>query len=391
MMITSTATKNLQTNEQVICYSNIVQTNEIIERLQHLPPLVASHDIYYLQKLLHDAELGKYLILHAGYCAEQFIDCDKTTVMRQLELLQRMAKCIQKKRQIPVIIIGRIAGQYAKPRSQCYEEKNGVKLLNYRGDLINQITFSAHARHPDPTRMLTAYECTQKTLFYIQTYNETSQMKFPIFASHEALHLPYEQALSRTIDGVHYNLSTHMPWLGMRTGQLEGVHLEYLQQIANPIGIKIGPQATPDWLISIVKKLNPNNIAGKLCCITRLGFKKVATLLPQLIGAIQKHKLNVTWSCDPMHGNSIHSQYGRKTRDFEQICLDLKYTAQIHQRMNSYLAGTHLELTAEHVTECLGGSVGIIEKDLLKAYRSPTDPRLNLDQALQIAQIIGDL
>lgn len=337
-----------------------------------------------------------------------------------------------------VIRIGRLAGQYAKPRSQEMETRGDTSLLNYRGDLINRPEFTAQARTPNPQLMLDAYHYSAVTLNHVRSLidggftdlqhpehwnlefvkhspmsNEYQKIERTImsslefiksihgvqskalsridhfFTSHEALHLPYEQALTRQIKNRSwYNLATHFPWIGMRTADPTGAHVEYMRGIKNPIGIKIGPQITSEWVKELINILNPDNEPGRLVLIHRFGVKQIEKLLPQLISTVREMKKNVVWCCDPMHGNTNATKDGIKTRRFEDILSELKKAFQIHCDQKTELAGVHFEMTGDNVTECTGGARGLTEEDLKNSYRSLCDPRLNYEQSLEMAMSI---
>ena len=334
----------------------------------------------------------------------------------------------------PIIRVGRVAGQYAKPRSQDIETRDGVSLPAYRGDIINGPEFTEAARAPDPQRMLDAYFYSAASLNYLraladdgfadlhhpeqwvlefmqnghphQDYqailhsiteaicffesvagikNEALQ-RVALYSSHEALHLPYEAALTHANDaGQYYNLGTHFPWIGMRTLTLDGAHIEYLRGIHNPIGIKVGPGVDLDELLRIIEVLNPQRESGKIMLIHRSGAHQVEARLPILLKRIQAEGLPVLWTCDPMHGNTKATATGIKTRYFEDIVAELKSAFTIHRDLNIPLGGIHFEMTGENVTECIGGACGLAEADLPRAYKSLVDPRLNYQQAMEIA------
>lgn len=334
----------------------------------------------------------------------------------------------------PIIRVGRIAGQYAKPRSSDYETIEGITLPSYRGDLVNSPEFTREAREPNPKLLLQAYNCSAITLNFIRSLldsgfaslnhphqwnlgfvehskqkeeyqtlvnsiadaldfldtiggiQSSNLSKVDFYTSHEALHLHYEQALTRQMeDGLWYNLSTHLPWIGMRTAQIDSAHLEFLRGVENPIGIKIGPGATPEWLEEVLNRANPQREEGRLLLFTRLGAQHIDKMLPPLIEAVRKTKIPVTWSCDPMHGNTETTVDGIKTRHFDNILLELKQALEIHRDMDSYLGGVHFELTGDNVTECIGGARGLSADDLKKAYHSLVDPRLNYEQSIEMA------
>ncbi len=341
-----------------------------------------------------------------------------------------------------IVRIGRMAGQYCKPRSSDTETRNGVTLPCYRGDIVNENDFTPEARRPDPLKLLRGYERSALTMNFIRglseggfadlhhpenwnltfvekatadvalRYNKLvdnigSSLRFmeniaganpkefsrvDFFVSHEALHLAYESALTRSsVRGTgYYNLSTHMPWIGERTRALDGAHVEYARGIRNPLGIKIGPSVTSEQLLDLIGILNPDNIPGRLTLIHRMGATKIGNALPPLIEATKREGLNVIWICDPMHANTISTSQGRKTRRFEDICEELRLAFEVHQATGSHLGGAHLELTGENVTECTGGSGGLTEGDLESCYQTQVDPRLNYEQALEIAFEIAE-
>ena len=295
-----------------------------------------------------------------------------------------MSAILQQGLQQPIIRIGRIAGQYAKPRSQEGETIDGITLPCYRGDLINLPDFNTAARTPNPKWLLQGYHTAAQTLRTIRTLLPNDFADF--FTSHEALHLHYEQALTRQMnDGQWYNLSTHLPWIGMRTAKVGSAHIELLRGVQNPIGIKIGPKTTTTELCQIIDILNPQREEGRLLLITRLGAEHIATLLPAFIMAIKALDIPVTWSCDPMHGNTETTLDGIKTRHFDNILNELQQALEIHHTLNSPLGGVHFELTGDNVTECLGGARGLTAHDLKNAYHSLIDPRLNYEQSLEVA------
>ena len=340
----------------------------------------------------------------------------------------------------PIIRVGRMAGQYAKPRSTDTETRDGVTLPSYRGDLVNRPEFTLEARTPDPELLLRGYERAALTLNFVRalvgggfadlhhpeywdlgfvkhsplkdTYqriagsiadaldffesisgravHEAAHSEF--YASHEGLHLLYEQAQTRFIPRQQrwYNLSTHMPWIGARTAHLDGAHVEYFRGISNPIGVKIGSAMDAGWLQGLVSVLNPQNVPGRLTFIHRFGAKEIAKSLPRAIEAVRDTGQTVLWICDPMHGNTETSTGGYKTRRFENIQRELELAFQIHAEMGSHLGGVHIELTGEDVTECTGGARGLTDADLQRAYRSSVDPRLNHEQALELALLIAE-
>jgi 3-deoxy-7-phosphoheptulonate synthase len=376
-------------NPQAPVYTDIGKFNAVVAKLNQKPSLVQTSDIRALKQVLAQAASGQAFILQGGDCAESFQACHKHLIHAQLNLMHQMADILQRHLKQPVIPLGRIAGQYAKPRSAAFETRGGHTLPSYRGDLINRASFDNKSREPQPALLLKGYDFSEKTLSFIHTAHIKNR---PFYTSHEALHLPYEAALTRqSSSGLWYNTSTHLPWLGVRTNQPEGAHVDFLRGIANPIGIKVGPHMTPSHVCRLLECLNPTHETGRILLITRLGAEQVSSLLPSFIQTIQTHQFPVTWSCDPMHGNTKVTPNGIKTRHIEAIWLELEQTYTMHQALGSHLGGIHLEMTAEPVTECLGGTDNIREHDLNKAYTSLLDPRLNPSQALEIATRLAAL
>jgi 3-deoxy-7-phosphoheptulonate synthase len=341
----------------------------------------------------------------------------------------------------PVVRVGRMAGQYAKPRSADTETRDGTSLPSFRGDLVNRNPFTAEDRIPDPQMILRGYERAALTLNFVRSlidggfadlhhpeywdlgwvghsamaddYHEivksiSNSLDFletisgaevhktqraDIYAAHEGLHLLYEQSQTRYLDRRErwYNLTTHFPWIGMRTAAIDGAHIEYFRGIANPMGIKIGPGMTAEWLQELIAALNPNNEPGRLTLIHRFGAKTIEEFLPELITAVKETGSPVLWVCDPMHGNTESTADGTKTRRFDKIVSELETAFRVHESMGSYLGGVHLELTGENVTECTGGARGLTDGDLARAYKSTVDPRLNYEQAMEVAMRIAGL
>ncbi|ARG96704.1 3-deoxy-7-phosphoheptulonate synthase class II [Legionella micdadei] len=420
--------------EQAATYPDQNQLERVVEQLSQLPPLVTSGEIKNLKRAIAKAGRGEAFILQGGDCAESFSDCRSDIISSKLKILLQMSLILIYGMRKPIVRIGRIAGQYAKPRSSDQETINGVTLPSYRGDLINSQQFDAASRVPNPKLMLQGYSCAAMTLNFVRAlldggfadlnypqrwdlrfvehspqadeyhdivrslteslefieaidgFRSSNLNKVDFYTSHEALHLHYEQALSRHLhDGLWYDLSTHLPWIGMRTAKPESAHVEFFRGIQNPIGIKVGPSATKEWLKEIIQILNPEHQEGRLLLITRLGAKQIDKLLPPLIDTVRETKCPVTWSCDPMHGNTETTADGIKTRHFDNILSELRQAVRIHREMSSYLGGVHFELTGDNVTECIGGARGLNEEDLKHAYRSLVDPRLNYEQSLEMA------
>ncbi|MGQ3888068.1 3-deoxy-7-phosphoheptulonate synthase class II [Legionella sp. CNM-1927-20] len=418
---------------QAATYPDPAQVARVVEQLSVLPPLVTGGEIRNLKKALALAGRGEAFILQGGDCAESFNDCRAEIISNKLKIMLQMSLILLYGMRKPIIRVGRIAGQYAKPRSSDFETINGITLPSYRGDLVNSQQFDAQSRIPNPKLMLQGYSCAAMTLNFIRAlvsggfadlnhpqqwdlsfvehspqaneYHEivksiadslefleaidgirsSSINKVDFYTSHEALHLHYEQALTRRLEDGWYNLSTHFPWIGMRTAQLDSAHLEFLRGVENPIGIKVGPAATGDWLNEVLKIVNPKHEEGRVVLITRLGAKDINRLLPPLIEEVKSTKIPVTWSCDPMHGNTETTPEGIKTRHFDKILFELQQALNIHHEMSSYLGGVHFELTGENVTECIGGARGLNKDDLKQAYHSLVDPRLNYEQSLEMA------
>lgn len=410
--------------------------DEVIAKIQKLPPLVTPIEVDSLKHQLAKVARGEAFLLQGGDCAEAFSDCNEAAVLNKIRILLQISFVLIHGLQKPVIRVGRIAGQYAKPRSSEHETINDITLPTYRGDLINSSEFTEDSRIPDPYRMLEGYHSAGLTLNYIRalvsggfadlfhpeywnlqfakqssTEHEYHKMiegihsaltfiktigsvsdalkRVDFYTSHEALHLYYEQALTRHQEsGKWYNLGTHFPWIGMRTATIDSAHVEYARGIANPVAIKIGPSMTKQWLISLIEMLNPENEPGKITLIHRFGAQHIADKLPALINAIKGSGMHVIWSCDPMHGNTLMTKEGYKTRSFNVILQELEHAVLIHQEHGSYLGGVHFELTGEDVTECVGGARGLTENDLKVAYKTLVDPRLNYEQSLEMAMCL---
>jgi 3-deoxy-7-phosphoheptulonate synthase len=378
-------------------------------------------------------------VLQGGDCAESFDDCRSEPIAAKLKILLQMSLVLVHGTRKPVVRIGRIAGQYAKPRSADVETRGGVTLPAYRGDIINRDGFTAAEREPDPTLMLRAYERAGLTLNFIRSLVEGgfADLHHPeywdvsfakgtpnaaqyerivesiresldfvsaitgvesevlrrvhIFTSHEALALPYEQAQTRQVPRRPgwYNLSTHFPWIGMRTAQLDGAHVEFHRGIRNPLGIKVGAGMTSEWLVGLLDALDPDQTPGRITLIARMGAGNVQSKLPPLVEAVRRAGRTVLWICDPMHGNTETTANGIKTRPFDKIVSELEQSFEVHTAMGSRLGGVHIELTGEDVTECTGGARGLSELDLERAYKSRVDPRLNYEQALECAMRIA--
>jgi 3-deoxy-7-phosphoheptulonate synthase len=412
---------------------------EVVEQLSALPPLVTSWEIERLRSQLAEAAEGKMFLLQGGACAERFDQCSADIITNKLKILLQMSLVLVFGLKRRIIRVGRFAGQYAKPRSEDMEERDGVLLPSYRGELINGADFTPESRIPDPERMLRGHEHAAMTLNFIRALvdggfadlhhpeywdldfvghsprareyqlmvegisdslafmetlagTQASEIgRVDFFTSHEGLHLPYEQAETRQVPRREgwYNLGTHFPWIGLRTAEVEGAHVDYFRGIRNPIGIKVGPTMTPEWLLELLDILDPELEPGRITVIHRMGHDKVADHLPRLIETVQRAGRTVLWCCDPMHGNTEKTATGHKTRRFENILSELDQSFDIHTGLGSHQGGVHFELSGDNVTECIGGARGLSEVDLERAYESRVDPRLNYEQSLEMAILIG--
>ena len=432
------ATWRARTAVQMPTYPDAEALESALGELGQLPPLVTSWEIFALKKQLAEAQEGKRFLLQGGDCAESFSDCESSLISNRLKVLLQMSLVLVHGLRLPVVRVGRFAGQYAKPRSTDTETRDGVTLPSYRGDLINQQEFTAQARIPDPRRMIKAHARSAMTMNFVRALidggfadlhhpeywnlnwvgyspnaNEYQQMvtsigdavrfmetlsgsevhnlnRIDFYTSHEALLLPYEEALTREVPRQWgwFNLSTHYPWIGMRTAAVDGAHVEYLRGVRNPIAIKIGPSVQPDQLLRLIDVLNPEDEPGRLTFIHRMGASQIAGKLPPLLDAVRRDGRRVLWVCDPMHGNTESTSNGFKTRRFDNIRGEVEQSFDLHAAAGTRLGGVHLELTGEDVTECTGGARELTDIDLERAYRSTVDPRLNYEQSLEIAMSI---
>jgi len=428
-----------RTASQQAVYPDQQALDQVVNEMSRLPPLVTSWEVEALKTKLGDAAAGRAFLLQGGDCAESFDECDSSAIASKLKILLQMSLVLVHATRRPVIRIGRIAGQYAKPRSSDQESRGDVTLPSYRGDLVNRMGFTSEDRVPDPTLMLRGYERAALTLNFIRALgdggfadlhhpeywdlsfvehsalsdeyerivdsireslsfmeavtglhiNDTDRVDF--YTSHEGLALLYEQAQTRTVprrDG-WYNLSTHLPWIGKRTASLDGAHVEFFRGIRNPIGVKVGPGTDEAWLKELLDVLHPDDEPGRITLIHRLGAAKVEEELPGIIEAVQRTGKTVLWCADPMHGNTETTADGIKTRRFDNILKELESAFAIHADIGTRLGGVHFEMTGENVTECIGGARGLDEQDLKLAYKSRVDPRLNYDQSLEMAMLIA--
>ncbi len=416
-------------------YPDAEALDRALHHLATLPPLVTSWEVRRLKTQLAEAAAGKRFVLQGGDCAERFSECTSDVITGRLKVLMQMSLVLVYGMRTRVTRIGRIAGQYAKPRSSDVETREGVTLPAYRGDIVNGAAFTPEARVPDPARMIRAYSKSALTLNFVRALSQGgfADMHHPeywdlafaqhsphaetyhrivasirdaisfvgtlsnaplsdlesaeFYTSHEALHLHYEQALTRHVPRLAepYNLSTHFPWIGLRTAQPDGAHVAYAQSIANPIGLKVGADMTADALRDLIARLDPHAEPGRLTLIVRMGVDHVENSLPRLVEAVRAMGRTVLWMSDPMHGNTETTPAGVKTRRFDNILSEMEQSLDIHARLGSRLGGVHLELTGEDVTECVGGARGLDENGLGRAYRSQVDPRLNAEQSLEMA------
>ena len=409
-----------------------------LAELRRLPPLVTSWEIFALKKQIAEAQEGRRFLLQGGDCAENFGDCESGTISNRLKVLLQMSLVLVHGLRLPVVRVGRFAGQYAKPRSADMETRGEVSLPSYRGDVVNGPEFTAAARVPDPQRMITAHARSAMTMNFVRAlidggfadlhhpeywnlswvgcsplaedyqkmvnsigdavrFMETlagaevhNLNRIDFYTSHEALLLPYEEALTRQVPRQWgwFNLSTHYPWIGMRTAALDGAHVEYFRGIRNPVAIKVGPSVHPDQLLRLIDVLNPEDEPGRLTFIHRMGAAQIAEKLPPLLEAVRRDGRRVLWVCDAMHGNTESTANGYKTRRFANVLGEVEQSFDLHAAAGTRLGGVHLELTGEDVTECTGGARELTETDLERAYRSSVDPRLNYEQSLEIAMAI---
>ena len=424
-------------------YQDIELLKKVEEEIGKYPPLIFAGEARNLKEDLAKVGRGEAFLLQGGDCAESFSAFGADNIKNLFKLMLQMNMILMYSSGKQVVKVGRIAGQFAKPRSSDFEEKNGEKLPSYRGDIVNDVAFSSDARIPDPLKLIKAYNQSAATMNLLRAfsrggmadlnevhrwnldfikdfplgkkYDELSEkidraMKFmaacgidssntpqlhqtTVYTSHEALLLNYEEALTRrdSITDDWYDCSAHMLWIGDRTRDLNGAHIEYFRGIKNPIGCKVGPSMEEEELIQLIDALNPDNEEGRLNLIVRMGADKVEEYFPRLLRKVKAEGRNVVWSCDPMHGNVEKSPSGYKTRDFENILREVKQFFLIHESEGTIAGGIHLEMTGENVTECTGSqSCAITDDDLASRYHTQCDPRLNANQALELAFMISD-
>jgi 3-deoxy-7-phosphoheptulonate synthase len=415
----------------------------VLKQLRDLPPLVFAGEARDLMSQLAAVSRGEAFLLQAGDCAESFESMGAVDIREKLRVILQMAVVLTYAGGVPTVKVGRIAGQFAKPRSSETETQGGVELPSFRGHIVNDIGFDPESRVPRPERLLEAYNRSASTLnllraftrggfadlrrvhawnkefvadspqgqryeemaqgidnalrfmeaIGIDTYSDSRLHESELFTSHEALLLGYEEALTRqdSLTGDWYDCSAHMVWIGERTRDLDGAHLEFFRGIKNPVGCKVGPTATPDDVLALCEALNPDRIPGRLTLITRLGAERIEELLPPLLEAVRDAGHPVVWACDPMHGNTFTSNSGRKTRHLEDVAAEIDGFFAAHRAVGTWPGGIHLELTGDDVTECIGGSTEIADDDLDIRYETMCDPRLNGRQSLDLAFRVAEL
>jgi 3-deoxy-7-phosphoheptulonate synthase len=427
---------------QMPSYGDEISLKYVEKTLNSYPPLVFAGETRSLRQHLGLVSEGKAFLLQGGDCAESFEEFSADLIRDTFKAILQMAVVLTFGAKLPVIKIGRMAGQFAKPRSSDFEVVNGIEYPSYRGDIINSIELNTTAREPDPKRMLTAYSQAAASINLLRAFsqggfanigkvhswtlestktfdgyekfseiankiaesiefmhaagitsrNTDALNKVDFFTSHEALLLEYEEALCRvdSTSGLPLAGSGHMLWIGDRTRQIDGAHVEFCRGVQNPLGLKCGPTLSPDELIRLIDKLNPENEAGRLTLIARFGADKVENYLPDLIRAVKKEGRNIVWSCDPMHGNTIKSDSGFKTRPFNKVLKEVQQFFEINRGEGTYPGGIHVEMTGKDVTECTGGVLPVEDNELSYRYHTACDPRLNASQALEMAFLVAE-
>ena len=422
-------------------YQDEEELNDVLFKIAKYPPLVFAGEARMLENKLAEVSNGKAFLLQGGDCAESFSDFHPDNIRDSFKVILQMAVVLTFGAACPIVKVGRIAGQFAKPRSQDVEKIDDIELESYKGDIINGIEFNEASRNPNPQRLFQAYNQSAATLNLLRAFSQGGfanlhkihqwnlsfvehdkaekfkQMSKRIdeclafmnacgindknvrqlyetdfFTSHEALLLPYEEALTRidSTTGKWYDVSAHMLWVGDRTRQFDGAHIEFVKGIGNPIGIKIGPSINIEELLKIIDIINPDNTAGRISLICRMGADKIMTKLPNVLKSVKKEGKKVVWTCDPMHGNTIKSNSGYKTRPLTNIISEIQQFFQIHRSIGTYPGGVHLEMTGQDVTECMGGLQKITDSDLKNRYHTYCDPRLNASQSLELAFLLAE-
>jgi 3-deoxy-7-phosphoheptulonate synthase len=413
---------------------------EAVAELESFPPLVFAGECDNLKLRIAEAALGNAFWLQGGDCAETFAGATADSIRNRIKTILQMAAVLQYFSSLPVIKVGRMAGQFAKPRSNDNETRDGVTLPAYRGDAVNDLEFNEKSRTPDPKRLVRVYNTSSATLNLVRAFtqggfadlrqvhtwnrgfaadarfsaryeemaNEIGRaIKFmesagvdpesfksvDFYSSHEALILEYEKALTRIDSRTNnpYDVSAHFVWIGERTRQLDGAHMDFAEKIHNPIGVKLGPKTTPEEALAIIKRLNPNNEPGRLTFITRMGASLIREKLPPIIDAVNKSGAVVLWVCDPMHGNTYEAPSGYKTRKFDDVMDEVRGFFEVHKKLGTHPGGIHIELTGDDVTECVGGGEQISHEDLASRYETTCDPRLNHTQSLELAFLVAEM
>ena len=414
--------------------------SQAVAELKKLPPLVFAGECDNLRAKIAEAQAGRAFWLQGGDCAETFASATADSIRNRIKTILQMAAVLQYASSLPVIKVGRMAGQFAKPRSNDDETREGVTLPAYRGDAVNDIEFTAESRQPNPQRLVQVYNTSAATLNLVRAFTQggfadlrqvhewnkgfandprfgqryeqmaseigralnfmtsagvdpESFRRVDFYSSHEALILEYEKALTR-IDsrtGNAYDVSGHFLWIGERTRQLDGAHLDFAAKIHNPIGVKLGPKSTPEDALTLINILNPSNEPGRLTLITRMGAGLVREKLPALVEAVQETGAQVLWVCDPMHGNTYEAPSGYKTRRFDDVLDEVRGFFEVHKSLGTHPGGIHIELTGDDVTECVGGGEQISEEDLANRYETACDPRLNHTQSLELAFLVAEM
>lgn len=426
---------------QRVAYDDEAALAQATSELRSMPPLVTSWEVERLKGFIAEAQEGKRFLLQGGDCAETLADCRPSVITNKLKILLQMSLVLVHGGKTPVIRVGRFAGQYAKPRSSPTETVDGVTLPSYFGDLVNHAEFDKESRRADPRALIRGYTRAALTLNFIRSltaggfadlhhpeywdmaflsradlnpklredYTRMSRdlsgalrfmealgetsiddlTRVEFFTSHEGLSLHYESAQTRKVprrEGF-YDLTTHLPWVGERTRDIDGAHVEFFRGVANTVGVKVGPSAKPEEIVRLVSVLNPKNEPGKIVLIARMGASRVKAALPPIVSKVTESGARVLWVTDPMHGNTVSLASGIKTRNFDDILTEIEHSFDVHHALGTRLGGVHFELTGDDVTECLGG--GLSEADLDKNYASVCDPRLNYRQALEMAFLIA--
>ena len=411
-----------------------------VAELETFPPLVFAGECDNLKERIAQAAAGRAFWLQGGDCAETFVAATADSIRNRIKTILQMAAVLQYFSSLPVIKVGRMAGQFAKPRSNDNETRDGVTLPAYRGDAVNDIEFTKESRTPNPKRLVQVYNTSAATLNLVRAFTQggfadlrqvhswnkgfaadarfsaryeemaneigraiqfmqsagvdpESFKSVDFYSSHEALILEYEKALTRIDSRTNnpYDVSAHFVWIGERTRQLDGAHMDFAEKIHNPIGVKLGPKTTPEDISAIIKKLNPSNEAGRLTFITRMGAGLIREKLPALVEAVKKSGSVVLWVCDPMHGNTYEAPSGYKTRKFDDVLDEVRGFFEVHKKLGTHPGGIHIELTGDDVTECVGGGDQISHEDLATRYESACDPRLNHTQSLELAFLVAEM